>query len=126
VPDFSDVPGQDSSDEIAHVTVRSVPGGRVVVTLVGDHDLSTRAQLLQALAGVSGRAGVIFDLTRCTFVDSTIIATILGLVQVASPNARTVSLVLPGDTSYVYRALSVVGVRELMPVHDSLEAALRA
>ena len=126
MPEFSDVPGHDSSDEIARVTVRSVPGGRVVVTLVGDHDLSTRAQLLQALAGVSGRAGVIFDLTRCTFVDSTIIATILGMVQAASPNARTVSLVLPGDTSYVYRALSVIGVRELMPVHDSLEAALGA
>ena len=35
-----------------------------------------------------------------------------------------VALVPPGDTSYVYRALSVVGIRDLVPIHASVEAAL--
>lgn len=96
----------------------------MVVTLVGGHDLSTRAQLLRALAGVGGRANVIFDLTPCTFVDSTIIATILATAEAGSPGARSVSLVLPHDASYVYRALSVLGVRDIMPVYGSTEDAL--
>jgi hypothetical protein len=35
-----------------------------------------------------------------------------------------VSLVLPGDSSYVYRALSVIGMRDFVPVHRSIEGAL--
>jgi anti-anti-sigma factor len=116
----------DARDGGASVAVRAVPGGRVVVTLIGDHDLATKAQLLQALAGVGGQAGVIFDLTHCTFVDSTIIATILGVVQAGSPSARSISVVLPDTTTYVSRALSVLGVEQLMPVHGSLEEALGA
>jgi hypothetical protein len=35
-----------------------------------------------------------------------------------------VSLVFPPDTSYVVRALSVIGMPDLLPVHPSVEAAL--
>jgi anti-sigma B factor antagonist len=95
----------------------------VVLTLTGDHDLATKPQLVAELAGVGPDAALIIDLTRCTFVDSSIIGAILGA---RLPGLPRVSLILPGDTSYVHRALSVVGVRDLLPVHASVEAALES
>ena len=108
----------------ATIDVHALPGAGVVVALKGDHDLSTKRRLLQALAGVGPKAHVIIDLTRCTFVDSTIISAILGVSQIAHPSKQTVSLVLPDDTSYVYRALAVIGLHDFVPVHQSIEAAL--
>jgi anti-anti-sigma factor len=119
---FSDVPGARMR---ASVAVRSTPDGTVVVTLTGDHDLSTKPQLLEALAGVRGKKVVVIDLARCTFVDSTIIAAILGACRSSPASQSNVSVVLPPDTSYVYRALAVIGLRDLMPARLSIEAALR-
>lgn len=121
-----DAPRALTREDLASVEVRSTPAGTVVVTLVGDHDLSTRQQLLEALAGVHGKKVVLIDLERCTFVDSTIIAAIIGACRPEPPSRPRISVVLPPDTSYVYRALSVIGVRDLVPVHLSIEAALGA
>jgi anti-anti-sigma factor len=124
MPQFSDEPDADSRDVPASVEMRSVPGGGIIVALVGDHDLSTKTQLLARLAGVGRPARLVIDLSGCTFVDSTIIAVILGACHTTSPSEQRVSLVLPNDTSYVYRALSVIGARDLVPIHRSIEAAL--
>ena len=123
---FGDPLSDGPRDGFATVEVASLPGGGVVVALTGDHDLSTKQQVLKGLAGVGPKAHLIIDLARCTFVDSTIISTILGAVHVKPPRAQTVSLVLPDDTGYVYRALSVIGMRDLVPVHRSIEAALES
>jgi anti-anti-sigma factor len=105
--------------------VRRVPGG-VLITLIGDHDLSTKPQLLEALVRLRREPRVVIDLQRCTFVDSTIIGAILAACRGAASRDPKVSVELPDDTSYVYRALSVVGLRELVPAHLSIEAALVA
>jgi anti-anti-sigma regulatory factor len=120
----SDAPNANSRDGFASVETRSVPGGGVIVALVGDHDLSAKTQLLESLAGVGRHARLIIDLSRCTFVDSTIIAVVLAASHSTAPCEQRVSLVLPNDTSYVYRALSVIGMRDLVSVHRSIEAAL--
>jgi anti-anti-sigma regulatory factor len=123
---FGDQFSDEPRDGLATVEVGSLPGGGVVVALTGDHDLSTKQQVLTALAGLGPKAHLIIDLARCTFVDSTIISAILGAVHAKPPRTQTVSLVLPDDTSYVYRALSVIGMRDLVPVHRSIEAALES
>jgi anti-sigma B factor antagonist len=105
------------------VEVRSAPGNVVVLRLTGDHDLSTKPQLVAELAGVGPEAALVIDLTGCTFVDSTIIGAILAA---RVPSRPRMSLILPGDTSYVHRALSVVGMRDLVPVHASVEDALES
>jgi anti-anti-sigma factor len=111
------------------IDVREIPGGAgVVVALRGDHDLSTKPQVVEALSGLrrESRAVVVIDLRQCTFVDSTIIAVILAAGRSDTPQKPQVSVVLPDDASYVCRALSVIGLRELLPVHLSIEAALEA
>jgi len=105
------------------IDVRAEPGGAIVLTLIGDHDLATKPSLVAELATLAPDAAVVIDLTRCTFVDSTVIGAILNTRQ---PDRPRVSLVLPPDTSYVVRALSVLGVRDLLPVHPTVEAALEA
>lgn len=105
------------------IDVRAEPGDVIVLTLIGDHDLATKPSLVAELATLAPEAAVVIDLTRCTFVDSTVIGAILNTRQ---PDRPRVSLVLPPDTSYVVRALSVLGVRDLLPVHPTVEAALEA
>jgi anti-anti-sigma factor len=107
--------------ETPRVEVRSARADVLVLTLIGDHDLATKPMVLEGFADVAPDMSVVIDLTRCTFIDSTVIGAILGA---RVPDHPRVSLVLPPDTSYVVRALSVIGMRDLLPVHPSVEAAL--
>ena len=107
--------------------IREMPDG-VVISLSGDHDLSTKPQLAGALKRLRSAswANIVLDLRQCTFVDSTIIGAILAARRQDASRAPNVSVVLPDDTSYVYRALTVVGLTALVPAHASIEAALAA
>lgn len=98
--------------------------GAAVVTLIGDHDLSMKLALLQALADIRDVGNLIVDLRPCTFVDSTIIAALLTAFRSHPLRGQRVSLVAPADTSYVMRALSVLGLGDVLPIHDSIERAL--
>ena len=113
----------DDDERRSSITVRSLPGG-VVVALDGDHDLSTKPQLIAALRRVRRGSRLVIDLQCCTFVDSTIIGTILAAFQAGGREEPHLSVVLPDDTSYVYRAFSVTGLHQLVPAHLSVEAAL--
>jgi anti-sigma B factor antagonist len=109
----------------ASIGIHELPGG-VVISLRGDHDLSTKPELIAALRRVRREpsAAIVLDLRQCTFVDSTIIGAILAAQRQVSAWESKVSVVLPADTSYVYRALSVVGLTALVPAHASIEGAL--
>ena len=111
----------------ARIEIREFPGG-AVIALRGDHDLSTRPQLLEAFRSLRRNpwSVVVIDLRQCTFVDSTIIGAILTARRGDSRRGPNVSVVMPDDTSYVYRALSIIGLRDLVPAHVSIEAALGA
>jgi anti-anti-sigma factor len=108
------------------IEVRAVERGAVVITLIGDHDLSTKQQLLAAIADVGERRDVVIDLAPCTFVDSTIVGALLAACQVGPEDDRRVWLVAPPDRSYVDRALSVLGLRSLLSLHHDRESALAA
>jgi anti-anti-sigma factor len=95
-----------------------------VISLIGDHDLSTKPELVDRLAKLRNRRRVVIDLQRCTFVDSTIVGAILAACRADAPRGPKVSIVVPDDTSYVYRALSVLGLGDLVPTHPSVASAL--
>jgi anti-sigma B factor antagonist len=104
------------------VEVYSAPGGAVVVvTLIGDHDLATRPRLMEEIGDLEREIDLVIDLTSCTFIDSTIIGAILNT---RLPGRPRVALIPPGDTSYVHRALSVIGLRDLLPLYPSVDAAI--
>jgi anti-anti-sigma regulatory factor len=107
----------------ASIQTRAIPGG-VVIALSGDHDLSTKREVVESLGLVRREQRLLIDLQRCTFVDSTIIGAILAVCGRGSSREPDVCVVLPPDSSYVYRALSVIGLRDLVPAYRSIEAAL--
>ena len=69
-------------------------------------------------------ATVIIDLTDCTFLDSTIISTLLrARLDLLSPR---IELVLPPAGSISYRALHLAGVPTFFVTYASLEQAVSA
>ena len=116
-------PGSRLEPARASIRICAIPGG-TMISLSGDHDLSSKRELVESLARVPCDQRVLINLENCTFVDSTIINAVLTACRGESSRDPNASVVLPPDTSYVYRALSVIGLRDLVPTHRSIEAAL--
>jgi anti-sigma B factor antagonist len=94
-----------------------------VVALAGEHDVSTKGNLLDALASASVRHHVIVDLSLCTFADSSVVSALLALDSVG---VSSVTLVVPETQRAVRRTFELVSMDEFVPVYDSLEEALAA
>ncbi len=108
--------------------IEHAPGVDVLV-LHGEHDLSTRSRLqAQIDAALNAGKGVVVDLSRVEFIDSTVLAAVLhgqrratpeddgrgpGLAVVASPGAK-----------FVARMLALVRLDEHVAVHLSRDSAV--
>ena len=103
-----------------------------VVALVGDHDIGTSHEVRRALAEVRGAPLVVLDLTRCTFVDSTVLGVLTSASRrIAQGGGRLIGI---NPSGIVAKALAITGVDELLQttrarvldealeqlVHDSL------
>jgi anti-anti-sigma regulatory factor len=104
------------------VELRELSEQTTVVAAVGDQDLSVKRRLLEQLERARTAPTLIIDLTHCTFVDSTIIAT-LQAQRPAGPKHR-VEVVLPASGSNAGRALQLVALSDQLPTHRTLEDAL--
>ena len=111
---------QQSRPATARIDVTAVADDTLIVTLSGEHDLSTKAHVLDALRNTREEPNVVIDLTPCSFADSTIIATLL---QASQSTTQRVSIVSPVESS-VHRVLLLVGAHDLATIHASLTQAL--
>jgi anti-anti-sigma factor len=107
----------------ARAEVQLVSRATAVVTLSGEHDLATRRIDMIALERASERANVIVDLTRCTFACSTLTAMLFAL-RASQHQDERLELVVPATNGIVNRALRSTGVREVLPIHETLGSAL--
>jgi anti-anti-sigma factor len=89
-----------------------------VVTLHGEHDLATRDQLEDAFGAIFG--SVLIDLTDCTFIDSTVIATLVQHARRVDREGHRFEAVAPPANVAITRIIDVCGLRELVTVHDTL------
>jgi anti-anti-sigma factor len=94
-----------------------------VVEFVGEHDLSTKGAVLDALAHAAAQPSVVVDFSRCTFVDSSVISVLVALHGTA---ICTVRLVVPDGQRIVRRTFEMVQMDRFFAVHDCLERALLA
>jgi anti-sigma B factor antagonist len=96
-----------------------------VVALVGEHDLST----VDALSDEVDRqfrevSHVVVDLTRATFVDSTVVCALaLGGEHARARSACRFAVVASAD-SFVRDVFDIVDLRGIMPTYETLEDAL--
>ena len=97
-----------------------------VVRLSGEHDVSSREALSSALVAASGYDHVLVDLARCTFVDSTLINTMLAASRRARERGGSIELVVPSEPNAVRRTLELANVQRVLPFHASCSTALES
>src|SRR6059058_805909 len=96
-----------------------------VLALVGEHDLAT----VDALSDEVDRqfretSHIVVDLTRATFVDSTVVCALaLGGEHARARSACRFAVVAAPD-SFVRKVFDMVDLRNLMPTYETLQEAL--
>jgi|1185.fasta_scaffold730407_1 anti-anti-sigma factor len=108
-------------DALDTIEVRVYPRASLI-SLVGEHDLSTRGLLFDAVARAAERPRLVVDLTECSFLDSCI----LGVLFSAHSQCERMAIVLPDAGSIVHRTIAMTGVRTLIPVFATIEEAFRS
>jgi len=95
-----------------------------VITLPGSVDLSSARHLGGELDSVlaSGVTTVIADMTATTFCDSSGARTLVAACEQAAADNIEIRLVVP--SAFVLRALALMGLDRLLPVYQTLDAAL--
>jgi anti-anti-sigma factor len=96
-----------------------------VVALAGEADLALAAELRAMLGGCAGREVVLVEMSRCTFIDSSVIATLLDAArELRASDSRGLALVAP--TKAPARVLEVTGTVDSLPVFPSSDTAISA
>jgi anti-anti-sigma regulatory factor len=87
------------------------------VFLHGEHDFGSRELAGDALASI--HTDVLIDLSWCTFVDSSIIAMILGKHAALEQEGHQLEVILPPTHTQLSRTFDRLGARSLLPVRDA-------
>jgi anti-anti-sigma factor len=97
--------------------------GVVLVTVEGELDMNTAAQLERELEAPIAAAGsaLLIDLSRCEFIDSTGIALIVRSWQALNDDDR---FALCGVGDQVRRVLEITGLEATIPMHPNRQQAL--
>jgi anti-anti-sigma factor len=94
-----------------------------VLSLRGEHDLSTQPNLSEELGRVRAAGGpVVIDLTDADFIDSSILR-VLADAAVDESEGRRVAVVVPPGREAM-RILRVTGIAELLDAYETCEAAM--
>lgn len=94
-----------------------------VVTLRGEHDLSTRQELSQALERAAAHSNVVVDLTDCSFIDSTVISEFIRTSEIVRASGEQVTLVIPPAQAQLSRIAQLSGLAQIFELHESTAAA---
>jgi anti-sigma B factor antagonist len=98
-----------------------------LLTISGEHDLSTAPVLRRRLEDLlERRALIVVDLSPATFVDSTILGVILDARRRAEDEGLGFAVSHTNGTDAVGRVLHITGLRTELPVHEGREAAAAA
>jgi anti-anti-sigma factor len=94
------------------------------VTLHGEHDLSSKQRIAQALAKAGAKRHVFVDLSECTFLDSTVIASFFHARTKLELRDGRLELIIPATAIAVRRAAEVTVLNAILRIHESRDAAL--
>jgi anti-anti-sigma factor len=106
------------------VQVEFKPPGVAIVTLRGEHDLSTRQRLTEALAAASARPNVLVNLSECTFIDSSIVHALLMAGTSLRARDGRLELVIPPKARVVRRVAELTPLASTLPIHETRSAAV--
>ena len=105
--------------EVAHAAP-----GLAVVSMRGEHDLSTAPELMRALERAAAGSNVLVDLSECSFIDSTVIKAFVKTANTIHARGERLVLVIPPDQTQVARVAEMTQLAKLFPIHAARDAAL--
>jgi anti-anti-sigma factor len=85
-----------------------------VVLLYGEHDFGSRGLVQEALFPLDGH--VLVDLSRCSFVDSAVIAILLAKSRQLESVGGRLELIAPASQGHVLHVLERLGVGTIVPI----------
>jgi anti-sigma B factor antagonist len=101
--------------------------GVAVLTISGEHDLSTAPNLRRRVDGLLDEgAATVLDLSPATFIDSSILGVILDGRRRAAEAKIGFAVSRSNGSDAVDRVLEVTGLRAELPVHARREEAVVA
>jgi anti-sigma B factor antagonist len=107
------------------IALERTDAGVAVVTISGEHDLSTAPGLGRRLKRLTGDSSpIVVDLSGATFIDSSILGAILAARRRAG--ADRFAVVNSGSAEAVRRVLEVTGLKAALPVHEVRDEAVAA
>jgi anti-sigma B factor antagonist len=106
------------------VAVEHYAPGLAVVSMRGEHDLSTAPELTQALEHAAAHSDVLVDLSECSFIDSTVIGALVKTARAVHAHGEQFVLVIPPAQSLVARIAQMTQLAQIFPIHDTRSAAL--
>jgi anti-sigma B factor antagonist len=101
----------------------SIEGDVATIRLHDECDLATREQISRAFEEARDSAGVILDLSGCTFLDSTVIALLVSGQQEVVARGGRMLVVLPDGSGPVERIVSLMRLHEVFSIHATIEEA---
>jgi anti-sigma B factor antagonist len=122
-------PEEGNSDgvQIGEIDLERTDSGIAILSISGEHDLNTAPQLRQRLEEqMDAGTGVVVDLTKASFVDSSILGVILEGARRSADSGIGFAVAQANGAQAVSRVLEVTGLRAELPVHASREDALQA
>lgn len=103
--------------------VTSSDGRTVVMTLIGEFDISTRDRLSAGLERLNDVSNVILDLTEVRYLDSTAIGEFIRLHKVRkAKDLQRETIVIPNDA--LRRIFDILRLAEVFTLTDRLEDAV--
>ncbi|GGB75784.1 anti-sigma B factor antagonist [Knoellia flava TL1] len=98
----------------------------VIVTVAGEVDVYTAPQLRSALEErlATGQNKIVVDLQGVAFIDSTGLGVLVG--QLKALRKVDGSLFIVCSDERILRLLAITGLDQILPLHDSVDAALAA
>lgn len=94
-----------------------------VVSLLGEHDLATAAEVRSALGALLDRASIVVDLSETEFVDSSTIYALVDGRMLASEHGSRMSFQVQAGSA-VQRVLETCGLLKVWPVCTSRDEAI--
>jgi anti-sigma B factor antagonist len=100
------------------VAVDFAQPGVAIVALFGEHDLSGKPRLNDALAAASVRLNVLVDLSACTFIDSSVIGALFAARSRLAERGGRLELVIPPEATAVRRVADLTMLGSLLTIHE--------